>query len=470
MQKRSQTRNAPVIAILTGAAFIAALDLFVVNVAFDDIGKSFGVGTSAGPTASDLSWILNAYAVFYAAMLVPFGRLADRYGRRHFFIAGLLVFAASSLACALSPGIWALVAFRGVQAMGAAAMTPTSLGLLLAALPAERRATGVRLWAATGAVAAAVGPTVGGLLAEVSWHWIFLINVPLAVLLALLALRRVREVPSDRAALRPDLWGAAVFALAIGLFALGLVKSQDWGWTAGRTLAALAGSVVAAGIFWFCSRRHDSPVIDPALLRVRTFRLANVTMILFNLAFAANLLLGILWMQQIWGYSALRTGVATALGPLMVPPTMAFVHRFLPDVRPHRLIAIGSLIAAGGAACLAASMGTTPAYASAFLPGTVLVGIGYGLNQPNLLAAATHDLPPHQSATGSGIVTMARQIGYVIGISMLFAIVGSRQGNAAGAAYLHTWWVVAFLLLLSTATAMAVAPRRALVPVEGRPG
>lgn len=461
MQKNSQRHTSLVVAILVGAAFIAALDLFVVNVAFDDIGKSFHVGSSGGPTASDLSWILNAYAVFYAALLVPFGRLADRYGRRNFFLAGLIVFAIASLACALSPGILALVAFRALQAMGAAAMTPTSLSLLLAALPAERRANGVRLWAATGAVAAAVGPTVGGLLSEISWHWIFFINVPLALLLAYLAKRHVRDVPHNHAALRPDLLGAGVFAIAIGLLALGLVKSPDWGWGDSRTLASLAGSVIAGAIFWYGSSRHDSPVIDPALLRVRSFLFANVTMVLFNLSFAASLLLGILWMQQIWGYSVGRTGVASAAGPLMVPVTMTVLHRYFPTVSPHRLIALGAVVAAAGTGYLALNMGSGPNYVTGFLPGTLLVGIGYGLNQPNLLATATHDLPAHQSATGSGIITMARQIGYVIGISMLFAIAGSRHGAAAKDAYLHTWWVTAALLLAATATSLAMVSRRA---------
>jgi MFS family permease len=181
MRRQSQVTGAvrndesPVRALLfvtVGAAVLSSLDLFVVNVAFEAIGRDFGVGLATGPSPGDLSWVLNAYAVVVAALMVPFGRLADRYGRRRLFLLGVAVFTLASAACAMSSGVWALVAFRALQAVGAAAMTPTSLGILLSALPPERRLVGVRVWAAVGAVAAAVGPTVGGLLTELSWRWV----------------------------------------------------------------------------------------------------------------------------------------------------------------------------------------------------------------------------------------------------------------------------------------------------------
>lgn len=211
---------------------MSSLDLFVVTVAFDDIGSSLGVGRPGGPTAADLSWVLNAYAVVFAALLVPFGRLADRYGRKHLFIGGLVVFVLASVACAASGDVWALVAFRALQASGAAAMTPTSLSILLAVLPSERRAGGVRLWAATGAIAAAIGPSVGGLLTQVGWEWVFLINLPMGIALLVLAAREVHEVRPGDDAHTPDLLGAVLFAAAVGPLALGLVKSPAWGWAA----------------------------------------------------------------------------------------------------------------------------------------------------------------------------------------------------------------------------------------------
>lgn len=442
-----------------GAAFMSSLDLFVVNVAFDEIGRDLGVGAPGGPTAADLSWVLNAYAVTFAALLVPLGRLADRYGRKQMFVGGLALFVVASVACAVSPGVWTLVAFRVLQAAGAAAMTPTSLGILMGALPPERRVGAVRLWAATGALAAAFGPTVGGVLTQVSWHWVFLINLPIGLVLLWLAVTVVHDVRTDDDAVRPDLAGAVVFAAAVGLLALGLTKSNDWGWSDPRTVGSLVVAVALGVVFWVQSRRHPSPVISPALLRVRSFRFANLAMLAFNVAFAAQLLVGILWLQQIWGYSSLRTGFAVAVGPVMVPITAALSHRFLPDVTPARLVAAGSVVCAVGNVWLLSVMGADPAFVSAYLPGWVLGGIGVGLALPNLIAGGTRDLAPDQSATGSAVVTMSRQIGFVIGVSLLFALVGSAQGLEAREGFVATWWVAAGALLVAAVLALGMTHR-----------
>ncbi len=458
-----------VLLVAVGAAFMSSLDLFVVNVAFDDIGSSLGVGTASGPTTADLSWILNAYAVTYAALLVPLGRLADRYGRRTIFLAGLALFTIASIGCALSGDVWVLVGSRVAQAAGAAAMTPTSLGLLLAVLPPERRASGVRLWAAAGAIAAAIGPSIGGVLTQFGWQWVFLINVPVGVLLLALGVREVREVRPDADAPVPDLAGAVLFAAAVGLLALGLVESPTWGWGSARTLASLALAAVALALFVPRSRRHVAPVIHPELLAVRTFRWATLSMLVFNLAFGVNLLVSILWLQQIWGYSALVTGFAVAAGPAMVPLTVAFAGRFLTRYQPATLISVGSVLMAVGVVVRLVQMGTEPSYAAAFLPGWLLGGIGVGLALPNLMAGATHDLRSDQFATGSGVVTMARQVGFVLGVSILFAVVGDRTGVGALDGFRTTWWICSAVLLLTaaTATGMRVRSVPVAVPVSG---
>ncbi|WP_205472797.1 MFS transporter [Nocardioides sp. SYSU D00038] len=467
----TQSQPAAVRAVLlvtVGAAFLSSLDLFVVNVAFDEIGRDLGVGSPGGPTAGDLSWVLNAYAVVVAALLVPFGRLADRYGRRRLFLLGVAVFTLASAACALSGDVWVLVGFRAAQAVGAAAMTPTSLGILLAALPPERRLVGVRVWAAVGAVAAAIGPTVGGLLTELSWRWVFLINVPVGVAMLLVAVRAVADDRVADDAPTPDLVGAALVAGSAGLLALGLVKSHEWGWSAGATWAALAGAVVLALAFARRSARHHTPVIDPALLRVRTFRWSVLAMLLFNVSFAANLLVGVLWLQQVWGYGVLRAGLAVAVGPLLVPLTAAVVQRVLPTASPSRLVTAGSLVCALGCLVAAAGMGESPAYATAYLPAWVVGGIGVGLALPNLMAGSTHDLPPSMAATGSGVVTMARQLGFVVGVSVLFALVGDAVGVPAVDGFRQTWVVAAVVLVAAAAAATGMrtrATRPGAVPV-----
>ncbi|WP_372729282.1 MFS transporter, partial [Nocardioides sp.] len=161
---------------LCGASFLAGLDLFVVNVAFQDIRASF-----PGESLADVSWVLNVYAITYAALLIPMGRWSDRFGRRRGFLIGLGVFVLASVGCALSPGLWWLIGFRALQAVGAAMITPASLAVILTAMPLERRASAVRIWASSGAIAAASGPVVGGFLVEASWRWVFWLNVPIGL-------------------------------------------------------------------------------------------------------------------------------------------------------------------------------------------------------------------------------------------------------------------------------------------------
>jgi len=438
-----------VTAVLIGAAFLAGVDLFIVNVAFDQIGYDF-----AGTELSELSWILNAYAVVYAALLVPMGRLADRAGQKRGFVAGMALFIAASLACGFAPGIWWLVAFRALQAVGAAAMTPASLGLLLAAVAPEKRAPAARLWAMTGAVAAALGPALGGGLVQLSWQWAFWINLPIGLLLLFGALRYVPDVRHNQGAPLPDLAGALVLVLAVGALVLGLVQASDWGWTSTRVLGTFAVSVLATAAFGRRTLRHPSPIIAPALLAVPAFRWANIATLVFNTAFGAALLGAILWLQQAWDYGALQTGLAIALGPLAVPIASVLAHRLFPSARPGHMIAAGSLLFAGSALWQGWALSTTPAYWTGFLPAWVLGGVGVGLAMPNLLAAAAATLPPAKASTGGGIVTMARQVGLALGVSMLVTIVDGADREAG---FTHAWYAIALGMLLAALTALRLS-------------
>lgn len=445
MQNKSQNPGA-LIAILSGAPFVAALDLFVVNVALDDIATDF-----AGTSLSQLSWVLSAYAIVYAALLIPAGRWADRVGRRRAFLAGLALFTIASAACALAPSLWLLVLFRLAQAAGAAALTPASLGLLIAALPDARRALGVRLWAATGAAASALGPVLGGLLVSASWRWIFLINVPIGVVLLWAAARIVPESrdphPTD-----VDLPGAGLLAVGLGAVSLALVQGPDWGWTHAGTLAAAAVGVLA--LAWFARRtvRHRNPLVDPALLRVRPFAWSNVTAVAFSASFAAGLLANILWMQTEWGYSALRTGLAVAPGPLLVP-VFAIVGQVLGRRLPSGVVAgLGSALWGAGTVLILESVHTEPNYATGLLPGWLIAGAGVGLALPTILSTATATLPPAQGATGSAVVNTSRQLGSVLGIAILVAVLAASDFTAA-------WWTIAALAALGAVTALAMSPR-----------
>ena len=379
-----------------------------------------------GESLSSLSWILNGYAILYAALLVPLGRLADRYGRKRMFLAGLALFTVASAACAASTGFWMLVGFRALQAIGAAALTPTSLGLLLTATPAERRVRAVRIWAASGALAAAAGPVIGGLLVEASWRWVFLVNVPVGLVALVMAARTVPDSRDPAVTRIPDLVGSLVLAGGIGALALGLVKGPDWGWTGAGTLLCFAVACVGLALFWWRSSSHPLPVVEPALLAVRSFAWSNAAMLLFATAFAAGLLEFILWMQQVWGYGPLATGLAVAPGPLMVPlvrghrPTGPPARPRGPDRRPR-------MSAARRSATASSPSVRTPdgSYATELLPGWLIGGAGVGLAMPTLFSTATVDLPPSRTSTGSGVVNMSRQIGTALGVSILVAILGT---------------------------------------------
>ena len=237
-QSQSYAKPYAALAVLCTATFVASLDLFIVNVAFNAIGSDYHSASQ-----SDLSCVLNGYAIVFAALLVPAGRLADRFGRRAAFLLGLGLFTAASAGCAIAPSLWTLVGCRLVQAAGAAILTPASLGLVLAAFPGQEGPRAVRIWAASGAIAAAAGPVIGGALVQANWRLVFLVNVPVGIA-ALIASGRLLQESRDPDATRlPDLAGALLLAAAIGALALGLVKGPDWGWTAASTLAVQPGEV-----------------------------------------------------------------------------------------------------------------------------------------------------------------------------------------------------------------------------------
>src|SRR6201996_1942699 len=236
-----------VLSITSIGLFMASLDLFIVNIAFPDLSSSFG-----NASLSSLSWVLNGYAIVFAALLVPAGRIADRIGRKRVFIVGLLTFVAASALCAVSPTIPFLVGARVLQAAGAAMMIPPTLGLLLPAFPAEQRPIAIGIWSAVSGVAAALGPPIGGLLVQLSWHWIFLVNVPIGggtVIAAMWVLDEAKE-PEDG---RPDLLGALFLALGIGLLTLGIVQGPEWGWSDGRVVGSFIAAIGFVAAFLYPS-------------------------------------------------------------------------------------------------------------------------------------------------------------------------------------------------------------------------
>jgi EmrB/QacA subfamily drug resistance transporter len=442
-------RRWKVLLVTSVAVFMGFLDVTIVNIAFPDIESSFHDSSLAG-----LSWILNAYNIVFAALLVPAGRLSDRLGRRRMFFVGVLTFLAASAVCGLAPSVEVLVAARVVQAAGAAILVPTSLALLLPEFPLEQRATATALWGATGAIAAAAGPSLGGVLVEAtSWRWVFFVNLIIGLPALIPARRLLTEVRDEHPGPLPDLVGALLLVAGVGLLSLGIVKGQDWGWAGARVIGSLVAAAVVLVAFVRRSARHPSPVVELSLLRVRSFAVANVGVFLFALGFYAVLLANILFLTSVWHWPVLRAGVAVTPGPLMAA-IGAPIGGALADRFGQRVVALpGGLLFATGCLVFATSIGATPHYASEFLPATLLTGAGVGLSFAAWGSAAVAELPPSRFATGSAISSTSRQIGAVLGIAVLVAVLGTPSPEGAVSTF-HTAWT---LMAIPTATAGVLA-------------
>ena len=453
----SARRVTAVVSVLSLAVFMSSLDLFIVNLAFPYIAREY-----AGTSLSSLSWVLNGYTIVFAAVLVPAGRWADRIGRRRLLVAGLVVFAAGSLLCGLAAGVAALIAARVIQAVGAGLMVPASLSLLLAAVPAAARARAIGTWSALGALGAALGPVIGGALVQLSWRWVFWINLPVAVITVLLARKVVPESRDEHASGRPDVIGAGLLAAAVGLIALALVKAPDWGWGSPRFIGLLAASLACGAGMVARSRRHHSPVIELGLLRSRTFSGAFAASIFYYAAFGAFVLNTVEFLTGVWHYSAVEAGLAIAPGPLMVLP---FARVAAPRLAaglggPGRVAVIGCVVNAGAQLLWLTQIQVQPAYLTHLLPAQLLGGAGVGLAIPSLLGAGSASLPPAHFGTGSGILNMARQVGTVLGVASLVAILSRVVPGDPLAAYRHGLiLIIAFFAAAGVISAVLLTAR-----------
>jgi len=440
--------------IVCVGVFMASLDLFIVNIAFPAIGRHFG-----GASLGSLSWILSGYAIVFAALLVPAGRWADAFGRKRAFLLGLALFVLSSAACAAAPSVAFLVGARLAQAAGGALMLPTSLGLMLPEFEASERHAAIGLWAATGGIAAAAGPPLGGLLVQADWRWVFLVNVPVG-LVGLLAGSRILAERREAVAQRPDLTGAAALIVAIGALVVAIVKGQEWGWASAEILGLLALTVLLLPAIWWRSGRHPSPVVEPDMLRVRSFRLAVSASVLFFAGFGAMLLTGVLFLTGIWHESALTAGLMLFPGPAMAAAFSVPSARLGARVGFRIPGVLGALLFACGSAWYITHTGQRPDYAADFLPGMAIGGAGVGLVIPTLTAAGASSLAPERFATGAAVLTMGRQIGSALGVAVLVAVLGASAHTAGD--FHAAWWITIVAAVAAGLTLAALGP-----PVRG---
>ena len=455
-----------ILIVLVSVVFMTQLDLFVVNVAVPAISKSFhGVGLSS------ISWVLNAYAIVFAALLVPSGRLADHFGRRRFLLIGVAIFTISSVLCAAAPSIGLLVAGRAIQAIGAALIVPTSLGLLLPAFPRDQHAKVVGIWAGVAAVAASSGPPVGGLLIGLSWRWIFLINLPIGVFVLVAGLSVLPEVKANPGAHLPDLVSVGAVLASITFLILAIVEGPDWGWGSPAVIGLFAIGAATTALTVQRTRTHPNALIEATLFKSRDFTAATIALFLFFVGFGAFLLISVLFLQDYWHYSAVQTGAAIAPGPATAALFALNSGRIAKRFGRTLPASVGCIFMGLSGTYFLIAAPAHPSYAAGFLPGMLLGGVSAGLAQAPLFTAAS-SLPADRATTGSAVLNMSRQVGSAVGVALLVTLLGTGHPDALGP--FHHGWAVEIGAGLAAALVLIAfrvfqRPSTPTAPVGSRP-
>jgi EmrB/QacA subfamily drug resistance transporter len=405
------------------ALFMIMLDNTVVNVALPSIQRSLGA------SISELEWVVSAYALTFAVFLLSGGKLADMFGRRRIFLLGLAVFALSSLVCGLASSADVLIAARVVQGVGAALMMPATLAIISASFPPRERGLAIGIWAGVSAMALAIGPLIGGLLAEhVDWSWIFFINVPigaLGIVAGRIIIHESRDTSQIQSLDLPGLLtsGAALFALTFGL-----IEASRYGWTSAIILGLFAGAAVGLAVFALIEHRRRAPMLDLSLFGSSTFTGGNIVAFLVTLAMFGVFFFMSLFVQQVLGYSPVQAGAIflpmTVLIILIAPPAGK-----LSDKVGSRWLMAGGLTLVAGSLIIFAQLGAGSGFWD-MLPGLVIGGVGMASVMTPMSAAVMGAVPVAKAGVASGVLNTSRQIGGALGIAMMGAILTSRQANA----------------------------------------
>jgi NTE family protein len=417
-----------------------------------------------------MGWVLSVYTIVFGALLVPAGRLADQIGRRGIFLWGLVIMTVSSLLAGFAPAVWLIIVGRAGQGAAAACLVPSTLGLLLDAVPTDRRASVTAMYSVLASFGAIAGPTIGAaLIQSSSWRAAFFIAPILSVLSLVTGWRSLPETARAATGPLPDGWGAVLVVVSLTAFSLGILQSRDWGWIDSRTAGALAISLVAGVAFWRRSMRHPVPVLPMRLTRIRSFALANIASTLYGCATGALLFATVLFLRDVWGYDIFRAGLG--LLPLAVSSLVssAFCGRLGTRYGERAVGVPGAVIVAVGMAWFAWRVGERPDFVGAWLPGGLLVGFGMGLSFPMIGSACVRGVPGSDLSVASASNRMALQIGNAIGIALVIAILGDASGLAIEHPMRVSWAVTAGIQLTVAVTmALLQAPDHAPVSMSGR--
>lgn len=429
-------------ALASVAVFLVSLDATIGFAVFPALRHAF---PEVRP--GELSWVLNAYTIVYAALLVPAGRLADLLGRKRLFIIGVGVFTLASGLCGVAGSTDMLILFRVLQAVGAALLTPTSLALVLQAFPVEKRAIAVSLWGAVGALAAAVGPSVGALIIEgTNWQWAFLVNVPIGIIAMIRAALSLSESRNLETGHRFDWPGVLMLITGSGLLILGIVQSDSWGWQTPATLVTVSAGVVMLLIFIFWAKGKSHAAVDLSLFQDRNYRFVNAATLVFGAAFTAMFLSFFLFMTTIWHYGLTQAGFGITPGPLLVMPVAIISGRYVARFGHKPLLVAGGLIYALSGLWFYLNTSLTADYLTVWLPGMLLSGVGVGLVLPSLSGAAVARLPAKRFGVGSAVNQAIRQFGSALGVAFTVTILGGQVQNLQQFRYVYLFLIVGGVL------------------------
>jgi EmrB/QacA subfamily drug resistance transporter len=408
-------------AVCTGV-FMLLLDITIVNVALPDIQSELDA------TLSDLQWVIDAYALSLAALLLTAGSLADLYGRRRVFVIGLIVFTVGSIACGASQDVFFLQISRAFQGIGGAAMFATALALLASAFHGKDRGTAFGIFGATTGVAVAIGPVLGGILTSgLSWRWIFFVNIPICLVALAVTLTRVSESKDPNAG-RPDWFGFVAFSLALGALVYGLIEAGQGSWTDQRVVTSLVASAVLMVVFVISQVVQTKPMFDLSLLRKPTFTGGLIAAFGVSASVFSLLTFLVIYVQNVLGYSAVETGFRFLYLSGASFFAAAIAGRLTERVPVKWLIAPGFLVLGIGLLLLHGIQDDSSW--THLIPGLVVCGVGIGMiNQP-LASTAVGVVPVARAGMASGVNSTFRQVGIATGIAALGSIFSQQVADA----------------------------------------
>ena len=417
------SRAYKVLSLTAIATFLVSLDTSIIVVARRAIEKDLG-----HPTL--LTWVFSAYNIAYAAGLLTAGRFADVNGRKRSFLRGLALFSIGSMLCGIAPSALLLVFARIVQAMGGAMLTPASLALVLPEFPAEKRTVAIGVWGAVGGLAAAAGPSIGGLLVDViGWRSLFFINVPFCVFTLIVGGKILHESKDPTATKNVDIVGTALGFPGVALVTLAIVQSSDWGWGDQRTIGALLIGFLLLGLFVQRCSTVENPLLDLSLFKLPFVVAANISGLFFSIGFIGMWLLNMQWVQAVWHYSPAKSGLATAAGPITAALLAAPMGRVAVRWGHARILMVGSVLLSVGTFMMSVRLQVTPHFLTDYLPWMIMTGAGVGCSMSTLSSSASAFLPPSRFAMGSALNTTARQVGSALGAALAGSLAAPAMRN-----------------------------------------